>query len=153
MDHKPRVLFFSTGDSSRSQMAEGFLREFAGDDVIPVSTAVRSPDRSPLAVEVMKEVGVDISHQQAEDVRQTLKEHFSYVISLCDSRKERFPIWPFTRKIFRWSLIDPAVAEGSAEQQREVYRRVRDEISRRVTEFINDTLPQLSVRPPIMQTA
>ena len=120
MDHKPRVLFFSTGDSSRSQMAEGFLREFAGDDVIPVSTAVRSPDRSPLAVEVMKEVGVDISHQQAEDVRQTLKEHFSYVISLCDSRKERFPIWPFTRNLLRWSLIDPETASGSADQQREI---------------------------------
>ena|SRR5215469_216748 len=148
MDHKPRVLFFSTGDSSRSQMAEGFLREFAGDDVIPVSTAVRSPDRSPLAVEVMKEVGVDISHQQAEDVRQTLKEHFSYVISLCDSRKERFPIWPFTRNLLRWSLIDPETASGSADQQREIFRRVRDEVGRKVRDFIDQVVTRLHTAPP-----
>ena len=148
MDHKPRVLFFSTGDSSRSQMAEGFLRKFAGDDVIPVSTAVRSPDRSPLAVEVMKEVGVDISHQQAEDVRQTLKEHFSYVISLCDSRKERFPIWPFTRNLLRWSLIDPETASGSADQQREIFRRVRDEVGRKVRDFIDQVVTRLHTAPP-----
>jgi arsenate reductase len=63
VDHKPRVLFFSTSDSTRSQMAEGFLRKFAGEELAVVSTAVQSPDSHPLAAEVMKEIGVDISEQ------------------------------------------------------------------------------------------
>jgi arsenate reductase (thioredoxin) len=136
MEHKPRILFFSTGDSTRSQMAEGLVRKLAGDELIPVSTAVESPDRSPLAVEVMEEIGVDISTQRAKDVRQSLQEHFAYVITVCDSSRERFPVWPFTRNIVRWNLIDPETVNGSPDQQREVFRRVRDEIARNVKEFL-----------------
>lgn len=143
MNHKPRVLFFSTGDSTRSQMAEGFLRKFAGDEVIPVSTAVRSPQPDLLAVEVMNEVGVDISAQRAKDVAESLKEHFSCVVTVCDASKERFPVWPFTRNIFHWSLLDPETVEGSMEQRREVFRRVRDEIKAKVREFATQTLVDL----------
>lgn len=146
MDAKPRVLFFSTGDSTRSQMAEGFLRTFAGDKVAAVSTAVQSAKPDPLAVEVMKEVGVDISGQHAKDVAHSLKENFSCVITVCDASRERFPVWPFTRHIFNWSLIDPQRVKGSTEQRREVFRRVRDEIRRKVNEFLVQTLPQLHVR-------
>ena len=144
MEHKPRILFFSTGDSTRSQMAEGFLRKLAGDELIPVSTAVKSPDRSPLAVEVMQEVGVDISTQRAKDVRQSLQEHFSYVITVCDSSRERFPVWPFTRNIFQWSLADPESADGPPEQRREAFRRVRDEIARNVRKFLVQARPRLA---------
>ena len=144
MDHKPRILFFSTGDATRSQMAEGFLRKLAGDELIPVSTAVQSPDRSPLAVEVMQEVGVDISTQHAKDVKQSLGEHFSFVITVCDSSRERFPVWPFTRNIFQWSLADPESTDGPPEQRREVFRRVRDEIARNVREFLAQARPRLA---------
>lgn len=144
MEHKPRILFFSTGDATRSQMAEGFVRKFAGNELIPVSTAVKSPDRSPLAVEVMKEVGVDISTQQGKDIQQSLQEHFSYVITVCDSSRERFPVWPITRNIFQWSLADPESAEGPPEQQREAFRRVRDEIARNVREFLAHEGPRLA---------
>ena len=144
MEHKPRILFFSTGDSTRSQMAEGFLRKLAGDELVPVSAGVNSPDRSPLAVEVMHEVGVDISTQHAEDVRQSLKEHFSYVITVCDASRERFPVWPFTRNIFQWSLVDPESVNGPTDQQREVFRRVRDDIARNVKEFLAQARPRLA---------
>jgi arsenate reductase len=137
VDHKPRVLFFSTGDSTRSQIAEGFLRAFAGHELVAVSTATKSIEADPLACEVMKEVGIDISGQRAKEVAESFREHFSYVITVCDSSRERFPVWPFTRNILHWSLIDPEQVQGPAEQKREVFRRVRDEISRKVREFVN----------------
>lgn len=74
MGHKLRVLLFSTGDSTRSQMAEGFLRKFASDELVAVSTAVQSPYSDPLAAEVMREIGVDISNQHSKAVKESLKE-------------------------------------------------------------------------------
>ena len=136
MDHKPRVLFFSTSDSTRSQMAEGFLRKLAGAELAVVSTAVQSSDSDPLAAEVMKEIGVDISRQQSRGVKESLKEHFSYVITVSDDSRERSPIWPFTRNLFHWNIADPERVRGSSEQKREAFRRVRDEISWKVTEFL-----------------
>jgi arsenate reductase len=136
MDHKPRVLFFSTGDSTRSQIAEGFLRQFAGDDLLAISTATQSAEADPLARDVMKEVGIVISGQHPKEVAESLKEHFSYVVTICDASKERFPVWPFARIILRWSLVDPERVKGSTEQKREVFRRVRDEIGWKVREFL-----------------
>ena|ERR1700680_2521060 len=124
-------------------MAEGFLRTFAGDELIAVSTSVRSPQPDPLAVEVMNEVGVDIFGQQAKDVAESLKEHFSCVVTVCDASKERFPVWPFTRNIFHWSLLDPETIDGPTEQRREAFRRVRDEIKAKVREFAAHTVVDL----------
>jgi arsenate reductase (thioredoxin) len=143
MDRKPKVLVFSTGDSTRSQMAEGFLRTLASDQLVPVSTSVQSPDVSPLAIEVMSEVGVDISGQHSEDVAHSLREHFACVVTVCDASKERFPIWPFTRNILHWNLSDPEQVTGSPEEQREAFRQVRDAINRNVQEFVHETLPTL----------
>jgi arsenate reductase (thioredoxin) len=136
VDHKPRVLFFSTSDSTRSQMAEGFLRKLAGEELAVVSTAVQSSDSDPLAAEVMKEIGVDISGQQSRGVKESLKEHFSYVITVSDDSRERSPVWPFTRNLFHWNIADPESVNGSSEQKREAFRRVRDEISWKVREFL-----------------
>ena len=146
MNQKPKVLFFSTGDTTRSQMAEGFLRNFAGDQVIVASTAVQSVEPDPLTVEVMREVGVDISGQRPKDVAQFFKEHFAYVVTLGDASKERFPVWPFTRNLRHWDLADPERASGPIEQKRETFRRVRDEIRNNVSEFVAQTFPQLQVR-------
>jgi len=117
-------------------MAEGFLRKFAGEELAVVSTAVQSPDSDPLAVEVMREIGVDISGQQSRGVKESLKEHFSYVITVSDDSRERSPVWPFTRNLFHWSIADPERVSGSSEQKREAFRRVRDEISWKVREFV-----------------
>ncbi|MCU1241864.1 MAG: protein tyrosine phosphatase [Candidatus Acidoferrum typicum] len=141
MTHKPKVLFFSTGDATRSQMAEGFLHAFAGDKFIGVSTAVKTPDRNPLTVDVMKEVGVDISNQHSEELAQSLKEHFACVVTVCDAARERFPVWPFTHNLFHWSLPDPTASTGSPEERKTVFRRVRDEIRQKVAEFTKQRVP------------
>jgi arsenate reductase len=143
---KPKVLFFSTGDSTRSQMAEGFLRAFAGDEVVAASTAVKSIEPDPLVLEVMKEVGVDISGQRPKDIAQFFKEHFVYVVTLCDATTEKFPVWPFSRNVRHWSLADPERVTGSPEQKRDALRRIRDQIRSNVQEFLNQTFPQLQAR-------
>jgi arsenate reductase len=140
---KPKVLFFSTGDSTRSQMAEGFLRAFAGDEVVVASTAVQSIERDPLVLEVMKEVGVDISGQRPKAVGQFLKESFNFVVTLGDPSRERLPVWPFCRNVRHWSLTDPEQNAGTPEQKRDALRRVRDAISRNVREFVSKTFPLL----------
>src|SRR5215469_10730516 len=138
MNHKPRVLFFSTGDSTRSQIAEGFFRRFAGDEFVAMSAATRSLEADPLAHEVMQEVGIDISGQHAKDVKESLTEHFSYVVTVCDASREKFPLWPFTCKILHWSVLDLEQAQGTTERKRQVFRHVRDEIRRRVREFVDE---------------
>lgn len=135
MIHKPRVLFFSTGDSTRSQIAEGFLRTLAGDELVAASTATESVKTDPLACEVMKEVGIDISGQHAKEINESFKEHFSYVITVCDSSRERFPVWPFSPNVFRWSLIDPERVPN--DQKPEAFRQVRDEIGRKIRDFLD----------------
>lgn len=135
MNHKPRILFFSTHDSTRSQIAEGFLREFAGEEFVAASTA-QSPEADPLARDVMQEVGIDISKQRPKHIGEFFREHFSYVVSICDASREKFPVWPFTRNIVQWNLPDPQLAGGSPEQQKQMFRRVRDEIGRNVRQFL-----------------
>jgi arsenate reductase (thioredoxin) len=136
MKRKLKVLFFSAGNATRSQMAEGLLRRTVGDEVLGASTAPNVHDTSPLMVEVMQEVGVDVSRNEAKEVQESLKEHFAYVITLSDDSKERSPVWPFTRNLLHWNLPDPSVADGPAEKRVEVFRRVRDEIARRVEGFV-----------------
>jgi arsenate reductase len=142
MERKLRVLFFSTGSAVRSQMAEGFLRRIAGGLLEAKCTAVQ-PESNPLAAEVMKEVGIDISEDQPKDIKQLFQEYFAFVVTLSDDSKERSPVWPFTRNLFHWSHVDPAAIEGPPEQRREVFRRVRDEIQRNVREFAARVAPML----------
>jgi arsenate reductase len=83
----------------------------------------------------MKEIGIDISQQQSKNVSEVLKIHFAYVITVCDMAKERCPIFPFTYQLLKWSLEDPSAAQGS-DQERAVFRRVRDDIREKVKEFL-----------------
>jgi arsenate reductase len=138
MDRKPKILFLSTGNSNRSQMAEGFLRDLAGNTVDVVSAGIDPGDISPLAVEVMKEAGVDISHQHPKNITESLKERFGYVITVSDMARERAPIFPFTPNLLHWSLEDPGIAEGSAEEKKTAFVRVRDEIREKVQTFFHD---------------
>ena len=145
MRRKPKVLFFSTGTAVRSQMAEGFLRRISGDQVEGGCTAVR-PESNAMAAEVMKEVGVDVSEDEPQEIRELFQEYFTCVITLSDDAKERSPVWPFTRNLFHWSLVDPAAMEGSPDQRREAFRQVRDEIQRSVREFAARVAPMLQGR-------
>lgn len=136
MKKKPKVLFLSTGNSTRSEIAEGFLRSLAADgfDTASVGTASETPDS--LAVQVMSEVGIDLALQKSESVRESLTEHFAFVVSIFDERRERAPIFPSVPKILRWNLADPSAAEGPDAERLSAYRRFRDEIKAKVQGFL-----------------
>ena len=136
MDSTPRVLFLCTGNSTRSQMAEGFLRHYAGAKMVAVSAGIEPIPINPMAIEVMKEIGIDISGQQSKDVASILKEHFAYVVGVCDMAVERCPIFPFAFKLLKWSIEAPSEATGSREERLAVFRRVRDQIEQNVRQFL-----------------
>jgi arsenate reductase len=131
---KPKVLFLCTGNSARSQMAEGYLRHVAGDEFEAVSAGIEPKGLNPLAIEAMNEIGVDISHQASKDVVTLLGQHIPYVVTVCDNARERCPIFPRTYKFLHWSFEDPAAAQGSHEEKLAIFRRVRDEIAHRIDE-------------------
>lgn len=141
MKTKPRVLFFSTGDSTRSRMAEAFMRKFAGDEIAVACTAVQSTDYDPLAEGIMKEEGLDLSISSSKNVSDALKEHFSYVVTVCDASREKYPVWPFCRNLIRWDLIDPEQIPVSAPEKNQIYRNVRDQIRRNVWLLLGQILP------------
>jgi arsenate reductase (thioredoxin) len=137
MNKKPKILFLSTGNSTRSQMAEGFLRTWAGDRLEVVSAGLEPGTLNPLAVEAMREAGINISNQKSKNASDSLKEHFAYVITVCDMARERAPIFPFTPNLLHWSLEDPAIANGSVENKKQAFLRVRDAIREKVEVFVN----------------
>ncbi len=137
--HKLKVLFLSTGNATRSLIAEGFLRSLTGDRFDIVSVGIERSASSPLASEVMKEAGIDISGQKTKSVAQSLKEQFGRVITICDTTKERSPIFPFALDVLYWNIVDPNTAGGLPDQKKEVFRRVRDEIQDKVKQFVADS--------------
>lgn len=141
---KPKVLFLCTGNSARSQMAEGYLRHVAGDRFEPISAGIQPKGLNPLAVEAMREVGIDISGHTSKNVVNLLGQHVPFVVTVCDNAKERCPIFPGTWEFLHWSFEDPAEAVGSHDERLVVFRRVRDEIIQRIEErFLKgDTVPR-----------
>jgi len=133
---KKRVLFLCTGNSCRSQMAEGWLRHLAGDRFEVVSAGTHPVGLNPYAVEVMREVHVDISNHVSERVDPYLAERFDYVITVCDRAQETCPIFPGAASMLHWSFEDPAKAKGTYEQQLTVFRKIRDEIADQMRRFI-----------------
>ena len=133
---KPRILFLCTGNACRSQMAEGWLRHLASDSVEALSAGITPHGVNPLAVEVMAEVGVDLSPQRSEDVARYLDEPLDLVVAVCDSAAEACPTFPRPVPILRAPFPDPAAAEGSPEEVRRVFREVRDAIGRRIETWI-----------------
>src|ERR1700688_4228810 len=110
--HKSKVLFLSTGDATRSLIAEGFLRSLTNDQFDVASAGVKPGVLNPLATQVMKEAGIDISSQKTKGVAQSLKESFLHVIAICDTAKERSPIFPLALAIQHWSIVDPNSYDG-----------------------------------------
>ncbi|HXP70792.1 MAG TPA: arsenate reductase ArsC [Candidatus Dormibacteraeota bacterium] len=150
MQKKPKVLFLSRGNATRGQMAEGLLRSLAADRFDATSAGIEPGTLNPIAVEAMWEAGVDISRQQAKNVKELLKEHFAYVITVCDLARERAPIFPFTPNLVHWSIYDPESAQHSAEEKKNMFRRVRDEIRAKVESFLSETT---KTKPQLAKTA
>ncbi len=137
---KPKVLFLCTGNSARSQMAEGYLRYAAGDHFEALSAGIEPKGLNPLAIEAMQEIGIDISGQKSKDVVSFLGQYIPYIVTVCDNARERCPIFPRTFKFLHWSFEDPAAAKGSHEEKLAVFRRVRDEIARRIDQELISTV-------------
>ncbi len=132
-----RVLVLCTGNSARSQMAEGWLRRFGGSAFEVASAGTHPAERvNPLAVQVMAEAGVDISRQHPKHLEQFLKEPWDYVITVCDRANEECPFFPGGKTRLHWSFEDPAAAVGTEEERLRVFRRVRDAIRDRFAEFV-----------------
>jgi arsenate reductase len=115
-------------------MAEAYLRHVAGDEFEALSAGIDPKGLNPLAIEVMSEIGIDISKQRSKDVREFFGRAIPYVITVCDNAREHCPIFLGTHKALHWSLEDPAAASGSRDEKLEVFRRIRDELRRRIDE-------------------
>lgn len=126
--HKRRVLILCTGNSARSQMAEGLLRHDAGERFAVFSAGVDPTAVKPEAIAVMREVGVDISHHRSKSVAEFTGQEFDYVITVCDNANEQCPVFPGRTQRIHWSFEDPAAAKGAAQERLAIFRRVRDEI-------------------------
>lgn len=145
-----KILIVCTGNSARSQMAEGFLRSIAGG-AVEVHSAGTQPSRvNPLAIEAMKEVGIDISRHRSKSVDEFAGQQFDYVITVCDSARQACPIFPGGGQRLHWSFEDPAAATGLEEERRRVFRRVRDEIGARLQEFWDEQKRRRAVVNPAL---
>ncbi len=129
---KPKVLFLCTGNSARSQMAEGFLRHLAGNRFDVLSAGTKPGTLNPLAVQAMAELGIDISGQTSKNIHQFLEVPIQYVITVCDHAKESCPIFPGAVHRLHWSFEDPAAAQGTHEEKLAVFRKIRDQIHSRI---------------------
>jgi len=130
-----RVMFLCTGNSCRSQMAEGFARELGKGDVEAHSAGLSPQGVNPRAVSVMKEAGIDIARQQSKPIDEELLRKMDVVITLCDNASESCPLTPPEIKRLHWSLSDPAKAAGTEEEIMNEFRRVRDQIKEKIADF------------------
>lgn len=128
-----RVLFLCTGNSCRSQMAEGLLRRVVPPPVAEVLSAGTDPRAvDPDAVLAMGEIGVDISEQRPKSLEQFADQEFDFAITLCDEAQRACPSFPGTARHLHWPLPDPAAASGSEKERRKAFRAVRNELSGRI---------------------
>ncbi len=132
--NRQRVLILCTGNSARSQMAEGLLRHLAGDRFEVFSAGTRPVGLNANAVQAMEELGIDISAQRSKSVEQFAGQQFDYVITVCDQAKESCPIFPGNGTRIHQSFPDPAAAP--LERQAEVFRAVRDQMAVWLKSFI-----------------
>jgi arsenate reductase len=134
---KKRVLIVCTGNSARSQMAEGLLRHEAGDRFGVASAGTKPSHVRPEAIAVMKEIGIDISHQRSKSVDEFIGQPLDFVVTVCDSAKETCPVFPGNVKRLHWSFDDPAAVEGSEEERKAASRRIRNQIHGRIMVFLD----------------
>src|SRR5208283_5621923 len=123
-----RVLILCTGNSARSQMAEGLLRHDGGGRFEVFSAGTKPSHVRLEAIAAMQEIGIDISGQRSKSVDQFAGQVFDYVITVCDHARESCPVFPATTKRIHWSLEDPAAVQGSEEQRLAEFRRIRDQL-------------------------
>jgi len=129
---KQRVLILCTGNSARSQMAEGLLREMAGDRFEVFSAGVDPSFVRSEAITAMREIGIDISHHRSKSVAEFAGQQFDYVITVCDNANQQCPMFPGKSERIHWSIEDPASVAGDDEVRLAAFRVARDELRDRL---------------------
>ncbi len=150
---KKKVLFICTHNSARSQMAEAFLRAFYSGDFEATSAGTEPTEVNPYAIQVMEEIGIDISKQRPKNLRDFLGMDFDYVITVCDQARESCPFFP-GRTIIHRAFEDPARFEGTEEEILSAFRKVRDEIKDWVKNRFKNKGEELQEQPafrPVIQ--
>ena len=133
-----RVMFLCTGNSCRSQMAEGLARELGKRLLEPYSAGLLAAGVHPRAVDVMKEIGIDISKQKSKVIDETQLMTMDMVITLCSSAEEACPLTPPGIQRFHWPIKDPVSTIGSGAEVMKDFRRARDEIKGKIEDLINE---------------
>jgi arsenate reductase len=131
---KQKVLFICTHNSCRSQIAEGLLRHFDSSHYLSYSAGIEKTKIHPLAIQVMKEIKIDISHQYSKTIEDLKETHFDYVVTVCDTAKETCPFFP-GKHIIHQSFPDPTISIGTNEEKLQAFRETRDSINK----WIKDT--------------
>jgi arsenate reductase len=136
---KKTIYFLCTGNSCRSQMAEGFAKKILGDRFNVYSAGIEAHGLNPKAVKVMKEKGIDISKQTSDVIDPEILNKADYVITLCGDANDKCPMTPPQVRREHWGFDDPAKAKGTEEEVMAVFRRIRDEIEERIRRFAEET--------------
>ncbi|MCG5542013.1 MULTISPECIES: arsenate reductase (thioredoxin) [unclassified Halorhodospira] len=134
------VLFLCTGNSCRSQMAEGYTRALGGDRLTALSAGIEAHGKNPRAIAVMAEEGVDISGQESTQLTDELLAQADVLVTVCGHADEHCPVVPGGIERYHWPLPDPAKARGTEEEIMGEFRAVRDEVRRRVTELLQEVM-------------
>lgn len=135
MSGKKRVLILCTGNSARSQMAEGLLRHDAGERFEVVSAGTKPSSVRPEAIAAMSELGIDISGHRSKNVNECEGQRFDYVITVCDNARETCPMFFDAEQRLHHSFEDPAAFPGANEERLALFRRVRDELRAYLADF------------------
>lgn len=135
-----KVLVLCTGNSCRSQIAEGYLRYFAGDKAHIYSAGIETHGVNPRAVQVMKEEGIDLSGHTSNNIDEYTGVDFDYVITVCDNARESCPYFPTSAKKFHYNFPDPAKAQGSEQEIMHQFRVVRQLIRDYCSDFVSKNL-------------
>lgn len=135
-----KILVLCTGNSCRSQIAEGYLRHFANGNAEVYSAGVETHGVNPKAIAIMQEDGIDISNHTSNNIDEYFDIDFDFVITVCDNAKERCPFFPTKAKKFHHNFSDPAKATGTDEEINEQFRQVRQQIKEYCERFVAENL-------------
>lgn len=132
---KKTIYFLCTGNSCRSQMAEGWAKKYLGEDWEVKSAGIEAHGLNPNAIKAMKEVGIDITEQTSDMIEPFILNHATMAVTLCGDARDKCPVTPPHVKREHWGYDDPAKVEGTEEEKWKVFQRVRDEIGERIKQF------------------
>jgi arsenate reductase len=141
-----RVLILCTGNSARSQMAEGLLQDLAGTKFDVFSAGSKPSIVNPFAIQAMRERGIDISGQRSKHLNEFILQPFDYVITVCDNAAKICPIFPGRAQRIHWSFADPAIVSGGAEDKLNAFRQTRDAIELRLKAWLAEPPEHLATK-------